>query len=310
MKKLAIVFLIGFATAAFAQGVAYPGTPIALTRGGFPASGATITVCSGNVAVNLKASPPCSPYASIYSDLALTVPITQPGFKTDGLGNYPFFVAASSTYTIVITGSGLVGTSTVWNSPIVSRGAASDLSNGTTGSGAIALADSPTFTTQISTPKLAGITNTSVVANLHAANSDALGGATLDTDGTMAANSDAKVASQKAVVTYAATHGMGNASAVNSNTIIFGYDSPGAITVNANTCTERTVSISGVAGSDTESLGIGGAYTLEAGIAVSVGQVSTNSAKYRICNVTTGNITLGAGSTFLVNVIHWTGAPR
>lgn len=60
---------------------------------------------------------------------------------------------------------------------------AANLSNGTTGSGAVVLAGSPTFTTQISTPKIAGITDTNVVANLHVANSDALGGATFAAPG-------------------------------------------------------------------------------------------------------------------------------
>ena len=120
LSVLTLVGALFFAASGYAQGVSYTGTPVALTRGGFPAAGAAVVVCAGNVTVTLTANPPCSPYATIYSDPALTVPIAQPGFKTDGLGNYPFFVAAGATYTIVIpTQGGFTGTSTVWNSPII-----------------------------------------------------------------------------------------------------------------------------------------------------------------------------------------------
>ena len=115
-----LCLFFGASTLAHAQGASYTGTPIALTRGGFPAAGATVTVCLGAVSVTFTASPPCAPYASIYSDAALSVPITQPGFTTDGLGNYPFYVAPGLTYTIVITGSGFTPYSTTWAAPVIS----------------------------------------------------------------------------------------------------------------------------------------------------------------------------------------------
>lgn len=80
-----------------------------------------------------------------------------------------------------------------------------------------------------------------------------------------------------------------------------GSDAPGAITVNAGTCTNRSVAITGTTASSTISVAAG--YALEANLGIGPGQAAANSASYRICNPTGGNITLGAGSTFNVTVI-------
>lgn len=79
-------------------------------------------------------------------------------------------------------------------------------------------------------------------------------------------------------------------------------DTPGAITVNANTCTDRPV---GVAGLTVASVIIPTAnYAMEAGIFPAAGQAASGSAHYRICNVTAGNITLSASATFNVAILQ------
>src|SRR5882724_851528 len=54
-----------------------------------------------------NASTACAPLSTIYSDSGGLVPITQPGFAADGLGNYQFY-AASGTYNIQFYGPVLV----------------------------------------------------------------------------------------------------------------------------------------------------------------------------------------------------------
>ena len=48
----------------------------------------------------------CAPLASIFSDVGLTVPITQPGFVTDGISNWSFY-AAPGLYNAVLAGPGI-----------------------------------------------------------------------------------------------------------------------------------------------------------------------------------------------------------
>lgn len=77
-------------------------------------------------------------------------------------------------------------------------------------------------------------------------------------------------------------------------------DAPGAITVNANTCTDRSVSITGINTNGT--VAVAANYSLEANILPGPGQVSAGTAHYRLCNVTTSNIALASGSTFNIIV--------
>ena len=78
-------------------------------------------------------------------------------------------------------------------------------------------------------------------------------------------------------------------------------DSPGSITVNAQTCVDRSVAITGLS---TGSVVIPTAsYALEANLSLSAGQAVAGSAHYRICNNTAGNITISASSTF--NLAIW-----
>jgi hypothetical protein len=71
-----------------------------------PIPGAIITVCAANTTGN-----PCSPALTnaLFKDLALTQPLSNP-FQADTNGNWQFAIA-NGTYTVTVTGSGLVGNS-------------------------------------------------------------------------------------------------------------------------------------------------------------------------------------------------------
>lgn len=94
--------LLVLASSAFGQGAAKYDQVIVSSFGQLiPAAGATIRVCSaGSTGI------PCSPLASIYSDLALTVPLSNPT-TTDANGNYHFFASSLAAYDIQITGTGI-----------------------------------------------------------------------------------------------------------------------------------------------------------------------------------------------------------
>lgn len=85
----------------FAQGTRYDG--IVLLDTGRPASGASVKVCSTGSTGN-----PCSPAATIYSDVGLTTAIVGSTVSTDSHGNFHFF-AACGQYDISFSGSGLTG---------------------------------------------------------------------------------------------------------------------------------------------------------------------------------------------------------
>lgn len=79
-------------------------------------------------------------------------------------------------------------------------------------------------------------------------------------------------------------------------------DTPGAITVNANTCTDRGVTLSGTL---TSAVIIPTAnYAIEAGVAPEAAQAVAGTPHYRICNHTVGNITLAAGATFNLAILQ------
>lgn len=112
MKKiLAFLFL---SSLCFGQGVSVPPQIALQTVNGLtqPLAGATITVCPANTS-----GIPCSPAStSIFSDTALTVPLSNP-FTADANGNYAFSVA-TGTYTVTVTGSGFAGYSYQLTAPI------------------------------------------------------------------------------------------------------------------------------------------------------------------------------------------------
>lgn len=111
---LTIFFL---AASAFAQGVGFNNTAMRLAGTNLMVMpGALVTVCSGDVAAVFTANPPCTPLASIFSDVPLTQAIQQP-HTADGLGNIQFF-ASPQLYTVVITDTiRKNGYKITWNAP-------------------------------------------------------------------------------------------------------------------------------------------------------------------------------------------------
>lgn len=109
MKFLKLLFLLLlFAAPAFSQGYRYDNFVVKpLATGGLQAvSGALITVCT-----SAGTGTPCTPkVANIYSDEALTTPITGTGgagtTNSDAFGNYGFYIAPGN-YVVSITGSGI-----------------------------------------------------------------------------------------------------------------------------------------------------------------------------------------------------------
>jgi hypothetical protein len=112
-KLLIAAALLGLTAAKplSAQGQIYSNIAWRYTPAGvFPASGATITICT----VSATGSP-CSPTVTIYQDSALSIPVTNPLAVcltngqigcADGLGNFSFYVSPGA-YSYSISGSGL-----------------------------------------------------------------------------------------------------------------------------------------------------------------------------------------------------------
>jgi hypothetical protein len=96
---LAGLFILAASAIAGAQGVRYDNT--ALLDSGRPAQGIGIRVCSSG-----STGTPCTPLASIFTDSALSLAITQPGLQSDAQGNYNFY-AACGKYDIQLTGNGV-----------------------------------------------------------------------------------------------------------------------------------------------------------------------------------------------------------
>ena len=95
-----------------------------------------------------------------------------------------------------------------------------------------------------------------------------------------------------------------NSSYVNGFSVIQLTDTPGAITVNASTCTDRSVALAAIMTNAT--ITVSAAYALETNLAVSPARVEARvGAHYRICNMqSSGNIVLAAGSAFTLKVIQ------
>src|SRR5258708_31846059 len=103
-----LLFLLLFPIAAFGQGMRYDNFVLKpLPAGGVtPVSGALITVCT-----SAGTGTPCTPkVAQIYSDEALTTPITGTGgagtTNSDANGNFGFYLSPGS-YIVTVTGSGI-----------------------------------------------------------------------------------------------------------------------------------------------------------------------------------------------------------
>ena len=104
MRRFALItLLVSFVmpATAFAQGSRKD--DIVLNRLGQPVAGASVTVCTSGAT-----GTPCSPKASLFSDVALTQPLANP-LTTDGQGNYHFY-AAPGRYLIQFSGAGVAAT--------------------------------------------------------------------------------------------------------------------------------------------------------------------------------------------------------
>lgn len=94
-----------------------------------------------------------------------------------------------------------------------------------------------------------------------------------------------------------------NAGLWNGFTILSTTDSPGAITVNAGTCTDRGVALAALLTTATL-LAPTANYALDANILTSAAQAVAGTLHYRICNPTGANITLNAAATFNLRAIQ------
>lgn len=121
-----------------------------------------------------------------------------------------------------------------------------------------------------------------------------------DFDGIVAASNAAQSWSGSQTGMPLVTPTIGGGSTINLYKTV--TDTPGAITVNNLTCTDRAVAL---AGSGTGAIiGIAAAYALDANIYLSPAQAVAGTLHYRICNSSGGNITLNAAAAFNLMVIQ------
>src|SRR5437762_1229535 len=128
-----------------------------LVTGIAPAAGATVTVCT-----SAGTGIPCTPLATVYSDIALTVPLTNP-LTADSNGYYSFF-APAGTYIVTITGAGTSGRTVTYTLPFTLSGS-NAFSGNNTHSGA------ETFAQINKTCYVDGVTNTTIPQALTCAGS-------------------------------------------------------------------------------------------------------------------------------------------
>lgn len=119
MKRL--LLLLFFPIVCFAQGARFDTSQSPVMRNSGPyltaVSGALVTVCTAS-----GVGTPCSPKATIYSDLALTQVLANP-LIADANGNYFFVASPAQTYFITVQATGVSSYSFYWTAPLV--GAAS-----------------------------------------------------------------------------------------------------------------------------------------------------------------------------------------
>jgi len=104
---------------------------------------ALVTVCNG--ALLPPAGSVCTGTASIFSDVALTQPLSNPT-NADAKGNYVFFAAAGQNYVVSVGGVGVTTYSYIWVAPIVSLAGSGTITSISSGN------ISPLFNVNIATP--------------------------------------------------------------------------------------------------------------------------------------------------------------
>ncbi len=112
MKKLLPMLLFFLVpVASFGQGSVVNDIALKnLVTGIAPAGGATVTVCTSS-----GTGIPCTPLATIYSNVALTTPLTNP-LTADSNGYYSFY-ATPGRYVVTVTGAGVSGRSITYILP-------------------------------------------------------------------------------------------------------------------------------------------------------------------------------------------------
>lgn len=104
LKTLALLLLVLLPSLAFAQGGSVAsGGIVVFGPTGRPLAGATVTICT-----SAGAGIPCSPAASVFSDVGLTLPVSNTQ-TSDGLGNVLVF-ASPGVYKYSVSGNGITPT--------------------------------------------------------------------------------------------------------------------------------------------------------------------------------------------------------
>jgi hypothetical protein len=99
--KALLLFVICYLPIAAQAQIGYRYDNVTLLDTGRPVQGAALTVCKSG-----STGTPCTPTTPIFSDAAMSTPITQPGFQSGAQGNFNFY-APCDRYDISFTGNGL-----------------------------------------------------------------------------------------------------------------------------------------------------------------------------------------------------------
>lgn len=104
MRKLLLFFTLLIPSLVYGQGTSVYNIAAYNSSGTLKVvPSAVITVC-----VAADAGTPCTNKVSIFSDVALTLPLGNP-FNADVNGNYQYFAASGTSYTETVTGIGFLG---------------------------------------------------------------------------------------------------------------------------------------------------------------------------------------------------------
>ena len=79
-------------------------------------------------------------------------------------------------------------------------------------------------------------------------------------------------------------------------------DTPGALTISAGSCIDRSVSISGL--SQSAVLSVAALYNLEPNVIPQLGELDAGNVHYRLCNLSSADVMLNSGSIFAISGIQ------